>query len=485
MIAANTNTQGKTSNTNSAGTKKGVGLDGRPFIPVDYDIFGEVLTPHERSVYLELKKFQGTNNCAYPSHRTLARLCSISVSSVKRAINSLVALGLLKVISGKKKWSVNKYFVAPYFGFFGPRPSTDCSPNEKEIDISKNNTYIPDNCSNLNTKKENNTINSNNYFEDIGYCIPSLIVNGDELLLPPLVAQIDLLVDHYDLHNYINININRTHIQKPGSEPKNETNVCTKNKNNFNQQVSKEKEIDSCTCNHNTNFNNQNKENNLKNSFNQNNDKKKTEKENSFKPFTNSLQNSSSDNLLYKETSKNTSTVVLPKSVNDLNIDYHPDVPIALSFIYKLRKQFGTEETNLALDVLIWQDKNYHTPIRNHPGLLKSMLTGGYNIPQGYLDEVERKRRAKEDAKRRQRAIEKARIERAKKEAQQRKASEETDKMFADIIETFYSLSKERQEEVRAQALKQIASVFREQALVSMTIPLKLEIGKILGLIKE
>ena len=61
------------------------------------------LLPSEKLVYLCLCRHQGKNEGSYPSHKTIASECSISVSTVKRAICKLKKRRYLEVTNRRRK----------------------------------------------------------------------------------------------------------------------------------------------------------------------------------------------------------------------------------------------------------------------------------------------------------------------------------------------------------------------------------------------
>lgn len=68
------------------------------FTKVDNELLRSgVIKPHELAVYLNIKSRQGNKNSAWPSHSTIARETSMSISKVKACIKQLEEQGLLKV----------------------------------------------------------------------------------------------------------------------------------------------------------------------------------------------------------------------------------------------------------------------------------------------------------------------------------------------------------------------------------------------------
>ncbi len=54
------------------------------------------LSSNEKIVYGCLAKHQGNHEAGFPSHKLIAKECGISVSTVKRMINSLVKKGFVQ-----------------------------------------------------------------------------------------------------------------------------------------------------------------------------------------------------------------------------------------------------------------------------------------------------------------------------------------------------------------------------------------------------
>ena len=69
------------------------------------------LLPSEKLVYLCLCKHQGKNENCYPSHKTIAAECSISVSTVKRAIQKLKKRRYLEVTNRRMKDGGKSYIL--------------------------------------------------------------------------------------------------------------------------------------------------------------------------------------------------------------------------------------------------------------------------------------------------------------------------------------------------------------------------------------
>lgn len=63
----------------------------------------EDLTPSEKLVYLCLCKHQGKNESCFPSHKPISIECSVSVSTVKRAIGKLKKRRYLEVTNRRRK----------------------------------------------------------------------------------------------------------------------------------------------------------------------------------------------------------------------------------------------------------------------------------------------------------------------------------------------------------------------------------------------
>lgn len=84
------------------------------------------IKPHELAVYLNIKSRQGNKKSAWPSHSTIARETSMSVSKVKACIKKLDEQGLLKVRNrsiSPGRMTSNEYFAANFLnGVKVPQP---------------------------------------------------------------------------------------------------------------------------------------------------------------------------------------------------------------------------------------------------------------------------------------------------------------------------------------------------------------------------
>ena len=60
------------------------------------------LTSTQKLVYYCLCRFQGKNEDCFPSHRTIAKQCKISLSTVKRAISALEKQGYIERVPQKR-----------------------------------------------------------------------------------------------------------------------------------------------------------------------------------------------------------------------------------------------------------------------------------------------------------------------------------------------------------------------------------------------
>ena len=84
-------------------------------------LFDCALTCAEKMVYIVLKSHAWSVNRVFPAHSTIARKSSLSISTVKRALKSLIEAGLIRVMSNKSKGASNIYYL--------------CDPTTTEMDL--------------------------------------------------------------------------------------------------------------------------------------------------------------------------------------------------------------------------------------------------------------------------------------------------------------------------------------------------------------
>ena len=111
----------------------------------------------EWAVYFTLKMFMGSNGVAYPAASTIAEITGCSVPSVRRAIRSLVAKGLLTRDGFDPKKNTARFCL--------PQSQEGCSNMQQGIS-NLNRGSIPNlnrgGISNLNTNKKLKTKTINN-----------------------------------------------------------------------------------------------------------------------------------------------------------------------------------------------------------------------------------------------------------------------------------------------------------------------------------
>lgn len=123
----------------------------------DWVVRSGALTAFEKAVYLNLLSRQGTNRGAWPSHKTIANESGMSVSSARRAIESLKNHGLLKVekqFAANAKQTSNLYHVMAYDHWPKGTPPL-LTENDKGDSVQENSRELKDRVQGPRSKRRN------------------------------------------------------------------------------------------------------------------------------------------------------------------------------------------------------------------------------------------------------------------------------------------------------------------------------------------
>lgn len=159
------------------------------FTKVDNHLLrSELIKPHELAVYLNIRSRQGNKLTAWPSHSTIARETSMSVSKVKSCIKSLEAMGLLSVkhrYITPGRMTSNEYRSEGFLNRF-PKTDPQASESYKEDSVKE---YSSANSSTASNKRswrhldpeKRATIKQLEYLEDLvlEFGDPEGLFNGD------------------------------------------------------------------------------------------------------------------------------------------------------------------------------------------------------------------------------------------------------------------------------------------------------------------